>query len=377
MTKEGFHSKFGDGPDTSKWRAGFIHSGAAVTTALVLDTLINPLFVSRIRMQTEFLHHTAEAMMRQHQGGGQSKVDHSKRKYRWPFQTLAVMAREEGLRSWFSGLIPTYLGASQVALQFPVYEAIKSSLVASELKFLSVPEEELEAAVSTELKQRSRFASAEVDTDLEMVTASAIAAADLLDPASAVLPPEAFDGVETKQHSHSDEHHKLTNGNKRLAGTLSTPSTALSNAERYRPEIASGKSSAEEVKTTYRPSHLGQVIASLTSKLVSSAFTYPHEVIRARLQDQRTLKKSAHGAVAATDGAGSSEQRYKGVIDCVKKTYRGEGWKGLYAGFSVNLFRALPAAVVTFYVYENSLHWLKRHVDKDGRWKDRNDERLA
>ncbi|GMH01917.1 hypothetical protein Nepgr_003756 [Nepenthes gracilis] len=79
-------------------------------------------------------------------------------------------------------------------------------------------------------------------------------------------------------------------------------------------------------------------IASAISKITASVTTYPHEVIRSRLQEQGQAR--------------NHETRYMGVIDCIKKIYQTEGLPGFYRGCATNLFRTVPSAVIVFTSFE-------------------------
>ncbi|PWA83503.1 folate transporter 1 [Artemisia annua] len=81
------------------------------------------------------------------------------------------------------------------------------------------------------------------------------------------------------------------------------------------------------------------------SKLTAILATYPFQVIRSRLQ-QRPTKDAA--------------LRYIDSSHAMKKTAEFEGVKGFYRGITANLLKNLPAASITFIVYENVLKLLKR-----------------
>lgn len=83
---------------------------------------------------------------------------------------------------------------------------------------------------------------------------------------------------------------------------------------------------------------LEYIAMAALSKLFAVATTYPYQVVRARLQDQHN--------------------RYNGVIDVIKRTWRNEGTIGFYKGIIPNLIRVTPACCITFVVYENVSRFL-------------------
>jgi len=80
------------------------------------------------------------------------------------------------------------------------------------------------------------------------------------------------------------------------------------------------------------------VTASAVSKGVASVCTYPLEVVRTRLQCQRTVA--------------GADVYYKGMLDVCKKISSEEGLKAFYRGSGANMIRTIPASVITFGVYE-------------------------
>lgn len=81
------------------------------------------------------------------------------------------------------------------------------------------------------------------------------------------------------------------------------------------------------------------IICSITAKLVASGMTYPHEVLRVRLQDSAASKL--------------------GLIKTLKSIIKNEGLFALWTGFSINISRAFPATITTFLTFEYVFRFLK------------------
>ncbi|GAA5930159.1 uncharacterized protein JCM15063_004731 [Sporobolomyces koalae] len=124
----------------------------------------------------------------------------------------------------------------------------------------------------------------------------------------------------------------------------------------------------EQFKSFYRPQD-GSDIPSSTilycssvSKMIASVATYPHEVLRTRLQIQKNKLSSSS----------SSHKLFEGLVPTARRILAEEGIRGFYRGMGVNLLRTVPSSAVTLLVYEKIMQSMLRithpeDYDQEGR----------
>lgn len=93
------------------------------------------------------------------------------------------------------------------------------------------------------------------------------------------------------------------------------------------------------------PGPLFQLGCGTISGAAGATCVYPLQVIRTRMQAQQS----------------SSADAYKGMSDVFWRTLREEGYRGFYKGLFPNLLKVVPAASITYMVYET----MKKSLDLD------------
>ncbi|KAH6871333.1 mitochondrial carrier domain-containing protein [Thelonectria olida] len=128
---------------------------------------------------------------------------------------------------------------------------------------------------------------------------------------------------------------------------------------------------------------LGILTASSASKACATIATYPHEVIRTRLQTQQKIyplapvepERPSKDGGPSVRGSGSRREkgcnigkswekkfprRYGGKISTLATIMREEGWRAFYSGMGTSLIGAIPASATAMLVYEAVVRLIKQ-----------------
>lgn len=249
-------------------------------------------------------------------------------------RTLSVLrdvTRQEGFSACFKGLSPSLVGiAFQWACYFPVYDRLKA---------------ELGSHVSS-------------PTALSMVSAMGAGA-------TATVITNPFWLMKVRMQAYSKSVYPSFTGCARsiyategTRGFFKGVSVSLFGVLHVAVQFP-----AYEYLKTLRSGVEGEsnaldiAFASAVSKGMASVTTYPLEVIRTRLQCQRSSSSSA--MVAARSSPSMDISAYRGIYDVCKKIRTQEGYRAFYRGSCANMFRTIPASMITFGVYE----LISKHLD--------------
>ncbi|KAJ8508225.1 hypothetical protein ONZ45_g9491 [Pleurotus djamor] len=288
----------------AKWTAHSMIAGAG--GGLVASVATCPLDVVKTKLQ-------AQRLIQGQQG------------YEGIYDTLRSILRYDGVRGLYRGLGPTILGYLPTwAIYFAVYDGIKS--------YFGEPPLGLQTAAPKVTKSPDR-----------------------LYPAAQVKGYQPTQSREEVRYRHTLDAALTiyrTEGVKAFYRGLLPSLLGITHVAVQFPLYEQLKLWAQGASETPLSSQT-ILLCSAIAKMTASVATYPHEVVRTRLQTQ----KRPLADDMSSDGMIKSHPR-GGIVFTTKKIIRKEGWTALYRGLSVNLIRTVPNSAVTMLTYE----LLMRHL---------------
>lgn len=252
--------------------SSMLHALSALGAATITNVATQPIWTIKTRLQTQILRGTEQ-------------------QYRGTFHAFRTIVRNEGFFALYSGFLAQSVGGVHVIVQFPAYEKLKLYLKQrKEIKNINIRERERERPIISS----SSISSSQINND--------------------------------------NNNNILINGNHDNNNHQYSSST-YENSEYYDEEYY------EEEENSNREDSLTPleiIFASALSKLLGSTLAYPTEVVRSRMQYQRT----------------GDPNRYSGFTNAVFRIWKEEGIRGFYSGLVANMCRVIPACAITFLSYE-------------------------
>ncbi|XP_010264768.1 PREDICTED: nicotinamide adenine dinucleotide transporter 1, chloroplastic-like [Nelumbo nucifera] len=312
MTRESL-----EGPTTTDL---LCNACAGAAAGAIAATFVCPLDVIKTRLQVH----------------GLPNVPHSGNRGSLIVSSLQNIIKNEGVRGMYRGLSPTILALlPNWAVYFTVYGKLKALLH-------SYVDEDNQLTIGANMIAASGAGTATaISTNPLWVVKTRLQTQGMR---SGVVPYKSILSA-LRRISHEEGIRGLYSGLLPALVGVSHVAIQFPAYENMKAYLARRENTTVDKLT---PGHFA--IASSVSKILASTMTYPHEVVRSRLQEQGQAR--------------NPEVHYAGVIDCIKKVFHKEGLPGFYRGCATNLFRTTPAAIITFTSFEmiqRFLHGILSH----------------
>jgi len=254
------------------------------------------------------------------------------RKYRTIIGSLALIFREEGVRGLYRGLAPTLIALPpNWAIYFCTYEAFRGYLVESD------------RAKGAGEGKRTEGGYSEMTVNALSATVAGLVTCVSTNPLWVVKTRLQAQGRFESSHRIYTKEYKSTlgallriareEGYRGLYSGLSPSIFGVANVAIMLPLYEELKGlAARRLGKGKNELQAGELAASSAlAKAVASSITYPHEVVRSRMQ---------------------ISGRCTAILSTCGEVYREGGLRAFYRGCATNLTRTMPTAAVTFTSFE-------------------------
>jgi solute carrier family 25, member 33/36 len=262
-----------------------------------------------------------------------------------PFAVARNIARVEGVRGFFRGLVPTLVGILPArSTYFWAYSTTKSTLSArfGESSPVHMASAAVAGIVSNTLTNPIWLMKSRVQLQ---AGASATNPRVYRGYADAVVKIFREEGIRGFFKGLSASYWGVTEGALHFVVYERIKSRLIAE---NRARIARGDYLNSKTPTK-KPDELTPfqyLTAAALAKFIASSATYPHEVVRLRMREQPKFI----GAVP----------KYRSMIQSLRIIAREEGRRGLYAGMGTHLARVVPNAALMFFTYETVVKFIER-----------------
>ncbi|KAJ3996293.1 mitochondrial NAD transporter [Lentinula boryana] len=275
--------------------------------------------------------------------------------YQGIFGTIKTIAKFDGLKGFYRGLGPTILGYLPTwAIYFAVYDGIKSTFGEAPLGVNSKSKDWIYPAAQVKGYQP---AMREHPWSLHILSAMTAGACSTIctNPLWVIktrFMTQSWDEVRYRHTLDAALTIYRSEGIRAFYRGLLPSLLGIAHVAVQFPLYEQLKIWAQG-DSDEPPTSRTILLCSAFAKMTASVTTYPHEVVRTRLQTQRRPLAddlSSDGMIKRHTG--------RGVIQTTQRLIRKEGWTSLYKGLSINLLRTVPNSAVTMLTYE----LLMRHL---------------
>lgn len=270
-------------------------------------------------------------------------------KYFGLFGGMQVIIKEEGLRGLWRGIVPgLWLVVPYTAIQFFVYE--QANYVCDMLR---LDNHITKTSTSILTGSFAGFVATIVTYPLDVIRTTLAAQGS---PCMTMLSAYNFQYKQNAQSLFRGLYRGVT---PTLLAVL--PYSAIQFAS-YDVLTRTAKEWMNDSRINSKSNELYvSSLCGLFAGALSKGATHPLDVVKKRFQVSGLPRPSNYGL-------GIREQQYRDMLHCIRNIAQNEGIRGLYKGYFISVFKAAPAAAITFTVYKETMSiliTLREHFSSD------------